>query len=107
MRRNRGRGIPDYRQPAALSGTLGRHANRQCPDVSLTRYSSIVNQSDPARVLIVDDDASQSSAMSQLLGSWGYQVLTACDGRDALDKLTDFSADAVVTDLNMPNLDGQ
>jgi DNA-binding NtrC family response regulator len=66
-----------------------------------------VNQSDPARVLIVDDDASQSSAMGQLLGSWGYQVLTACDGRDALDKLTDFSADAVVTDLNMPNLDGQ
>jgi CheY-like chemotaxis protein len=49
-----------------------------------------VNQSDAAKVLIVDDDAGQRSAMGQLLGSWGYQVLTACDGRDALDKLTDF-----------------
>jgi len=62
--------------------------------------------SDPARVLIVDDDASQSSAMFQLLSNWGYHALTARDGLDAIDKLAEFSADVVVTDLNMPNLDG-
>ena len=44
--------------------------------------------------------------MGQLLSGWGYETLTACDGRDALDKLSDFAADAIITDLNMPNLDG-
>ncbi len=65
-----------------------------------------MNQSDPARVLVVDDDAGQSAALFQLLGNWGYHALTARDGLDALEKLNNFSADAVVTDLNMPNLDG-
>jgi len=65
-----------------------------------------VSQNDKARILIVDDDPGQSSAMSQLLGGWGYDTATAFDGRNALDKLSDFPADVVVTDLNMPNLDG-
>ena len=65
-----------------------------------------MSQNDKARILIVDDDPGQSSAMSQLLGGWGYDTATAFDGRNALDKLSDFPADVVVTDLNMPNLDG-
>jgi DNA-binding NtrC family response regulator len=58
------------------------------------------------RVLIVDDDESQRSAMTHLLSGWGYEALAAIDGRDALAKLSDFDADAIITDLNMPNLDG-
>ena len=58
------------------------------------------------RVLIVDDDESQRSAMTHLLSGWGYETLAAVDGRDALAKLADFEADAIITDLNMPNLDG-
>ena len=65
-----------------------------------------MSEDDKQLVLIVDDDASQSSAMSHLLNGWGYHTLTACDGRDALDKLAGFPADVVVTDMNMPNLDG-
>ncbi len=44
--------------------------------------------------------------MAHLLTGWGYQALTARDGLDALGKLADFEADAVITDLSMPNLDG-
>ncbi len=44
--------------------------------------------------------------MGQLVASWGYEVQTASDGRDAIEKLGEFAADAIVTDLNMPNLDG-
>ncbi len=66
----------------------------------------MAQQIDQARVLIVDDDEAQRSAMRQLLGTWRYVTETANDGRDALDKLNDFPADVVVTDLNMPNLDG-
>ena len=58
------------------------------------------------RVLIVDDDESQRSAMTHLLSGWGYEALAAIDGRDALAKLADFDADAIITDLNMPKLDG-
>jgi DNA-binding NtrC family response regulator len=63
-------------------------------------------ESEKPRVLIVDDDESQRSAMALLLSGWGYETLTASEGRDAVDKLFDFPADAVVTDLNMPNMDG-
>jgi len=65
-----------------------------------------VSENDKRRVLIVDDDESQRSAMTQLLSGWGYEALAACDGRDALEKLGSFDADTVITDLNMPNLDG-
>ncbi len=68
--------------------------------------SSAANQTEKARILIVDDDDSQRSAMGQLLSGWGFDTLTASDGGDALDKLGDFAADVVITDLNMPNLDG-
>jgi len=65
-----------------------------------------VSENDKRRVLIVDDDEGQRSAMGQLLSSWGYETLTAVDGRDALEKLGNFAADTIITDLNMPNLDG-
>jgi len=58
-----------------------------------------VSQIDKPRVLVVDGDESQCSAMSQLLGGWGYEAATARDGCDALDKLADWPAD-VVTGLN-------
>ncbi len=65
-----------------------------------------MSENDKRRVLIVDDDEGQRSAMAHLLAGWGYETLTACDGRDALEKLGDFAADTIITDLNMPNLDG-
>jgi DNA-binding NtrC family response regulator len=65
-----------------------------------------VSENDKRRVLIVDDDPSQRSAMASLLTGWGYEALTAEDGRDALEQLSTFDADTVITDLNMPNLDG-
>lgn len=58
------------------------------------------------RVLVVDDDDSQRSAMSQLLTGWGYETAQASDGREALTRLEAFDADVIVTDLNMPILDG-
>jgi DNA-binding NtrC family response regulator len=61
---------------------------------------------DKPRILVVDDDEAQRTALSQLLADWGYETATAFDGRNALETLTDFPADVVVTDLNMPNLDG-
>jgi DNA-binding NtrC family response regulator len=60
-----------------------------------------------ARILVVDDERNQRSALGSVVTRWGYQVETASDGADALVKLKDFDADVVITDLNMPNLDGK
>ena len=46
-----------------------------------------MSENEKRRVLIVDDDESQRSAMAHLLTGWGYQPLTAKDGLDALEKL--------------------
>ena len=58
------------------------------------------------KVLIVDDEASQRSGLAAMVSAWGMTARTASDGQDALVKLSDFPADVIVTDLNMPGLDG-
>ncbi|MEJ7608747.1 MAG: response regulator [Bryobacteraceae bacterium] len=40
-----------------------------------------------ARVIIVDDDESQRSGLSSMVSSWGFNVETAADGQDALEKM--------------------
>jgi chemotaxis protein histidine kinase CheA len=58
------------------------------------------------RVLVVDDAISVRKAVSQLLEDAGYEVLTARDGFDALQQLQATPVDAVITDLEMPQLNG-
>jgi DNA-binding NtrC family response regulator len=58
------------------------------------------------RVLIVDDEDDQRRGLSSLVSSWGYEVETSADGQEALEKLAEFRAHVMVTDLNMPRMDG-
>jgi DNA-binding NtrC family response regulator len=58
------------------------------------------------RVLVIDDEESQRTALAGMIGLWGYEVETASDGREALDKLETFPAHVIVTDLMMPRMDG-
>jgi DNA-binding NtrC family response regulator len=62
--------------------------------------------SHPAKVLIVDDEASQRSGLAAMVTAWGMRAETAADGNEAIEKLDQFPADVIVTDLNMPTLDG-
>jgi DNA-binding NtrC family response regulator len=57
-------------------------------------------------VLIVDDEASQRNGLAALVSAWGMSAETAADGNEALLKLADSPADVILTDLNMPGLDG-
>lgn len=60
-----------------------------------------------AKVIItVDDSASIRQMVSFTLKQAGYGVIEAVDGQDALKKLEGKSVDMVLTDLNMPNMDG-
>ena len=57
-------------------------------------------------IMTVDDSASIRQMVSLTLRQAGHSVIEACDGRDALAKLKNESVRMVITDLNMPNMDG-
>ena len=58
------------------------------------------------RVLVVDDDAVITTGLEQLLSQQGYLVDTAADGVNALGVWAQNRPDVVLTDLNMPRMDG-
>jgi DNA-binding NtrC family response regulator len=60
----------------------------------------------PLKVLIVDDEATQRSGLAAMVSAWGMTPFTAADGQEALDKLAESPVEVVVTDLNMPGMDG-
>ena len=57
-------------------------------------------------ILIVDDSETVRQVLKLALGNAGYQVVEAEDGFDALAKLSGAQIDMLITDLNMPNMDG-
>lgn len=57
-------------------------------------------------IMTVDDSASIRQMVKFTLKAGGYDVIEAADGKDALAKLHGSTVHMVITDLNMPNLDG-
>jgi DNA-binding NtrC family response regulator len=58
------------------------------------------------KVLIVDDEVSQRTGLAGMVNAWGMAAETASEGGEALEKVGSFSPDVIVTDLNMPGMDG-
>ncbi|MDX1453166.1 MAG: response regulator [Oleiphilaceae bacterium] len=59
-----------------------------------------------ATILAVDDSVSIRQMVSLTLSSAGYEVVEAYDGIDALRKAAEHHIDLVLSDVNMPNMDG-
>ena len=57
-------------------------------------------------IMIVDDSASLRQVVSIALKGAGYDVVEACDGKDALSKLDGRKLHLIISDVNMPNMDG-
>lgn len=57
-------------------------------------------------IMIVDDSASLRQVVAISLRGAGYDVLEGCDGVDALGKLTGQKVHLIISDVNMPNMDG-
>jgi two-component system chemotaxis response regulator CheY len=57
-------------------------------------------------VLSVDDSASMRQMVKLALTGAGYDVIEAADGKEALSRIGTADVKLVVTDLNMPNMDG-
>ncbi len=60
----------------------------------------------PMRVLVVDDEESIAELIMVNLVRAGFMVTTACDGEEAWDLIKVNKPDFIVTDVNMPRLDG-
>lgn len=58
------------------------------------------------KILIADDSASMRQMVTFTLKGAGYDVVESVDGKDALAKLNDADIGMIITDLNMPNMDG-
>lgn len=57
-------------------------------------------------ILIVEDESNLNEAYQIILAQSGYDILTAFDGKEALDLLEDNPVDLILLDLRMPVLDG-
>jgi len=78
-------------------------ATREGPRTGADRLTGPIR---PLAVMVVDDALMVRELQRSILERGGYAVRTASDGAEALDMLAEQPADLVVTDLEMPNLDG-
>jgi chemotaxis protein histidine kinase CheA len=84
-----------------LDSTAGRNVSAATA-AQLRQRTQVKRQ----RVLVVDDAISVRKAVQQLLQDAGYDTVGARDGFDALQRLEKGAVDVVITDLEMPNLNG-
>ena len=57
-------------------------------------------------VLVIDDEEGITDVIQEALSLYGYDVQTACDGNEGIQKFKDQLFDVVITDIMMPNTDG-
>ena len=83
--------------------------SKPCPSTSDKQIPKLTMQTreiEPRRILLVDDDQSVRQSISLLLGIDNHTVMTAADGAEALNLLKSDQFDLVITDFDMPGING-
>lgn len=80
-------------------------------DLSMVQSSHLFNAAQhhgqtAARILVVEDNDVLRDGLRLLLELEGYLVVSAANGRDALERMSSFSPDLILSDINMPEMDG-
>ena len=88
-------------ETAAGAATAARGAAR----AARSRGNAVADAGRP-RVLLVDDSVSVRKFVGQMLDKAGFDVTTAADGADAMVRLAEAAFDVLVTDLEMPRVNG-
>lgn len=57
-------------------------------------------------ILLVEDDKNQRFFYEQELKLEGYEIITATDGKEGLEKVQEQSPDLIIMDINIPKMDG-
>jgi len=85
--------------------SLASDSTRWLPaDISPVVY--VEGEPNVKRILVVDDDTGVRDAMAGILSDLGYEVSVASDGDEAIILLQDSTFGLILTDLNMPGMDG-
>jgi len=84
-----------------------RHHDPAAPHVAARAVPTAETGGQPARVLLVEDDAALRRYLGVVLGRAGYEVTPAADGVEALRLALSGEFSAVVTDAVMPRLGGR
>ncbi|HAP66792.1 MAG TPA: hypothetical protein DCQ99_03045, partial [Nitrospinae bacterium] len=87
--------VPDMINAIQLRGIASTKRKIESPDVE--KHLSI---------LVIDDSIMTRTLEKNILESYGYDVVTAIDGQDAILKLHEKNFDVIVSDVQMPNMDG-
>jgi len=88
---------------AAMLQTQGNLDTRFNNNLPATAKAGVIEL---PRILIVDDSLSVRNSLSQLMRDSGYQPIVARDGLEAIDLLENERPDVVLTDLEMPRMNG-
>ncbi len=59
-----------------------------------------------ARIIVIDDDRNVLESLASYLGRMGHEVVEASHGKEAMRALEESEVDLVITDINMPEMDG-
>jgi len=59
------------------------------------------------KIMVVDDEESIRMLVSAVLSREGYEIITAIDGKDCLEKLKTAKPDIILLDMMMPNMSGR
>lgn len=65
-----------------------------------------MQMSETKKILVIDDESQIVRVMRQILTAHHYQIRTASDGEAGIELFNDWNPDLVITDLQMPNVDG-
>ena len=93
--------VPILHAPDMARTALGIH--------SLSRVRAVVHRQsvpDVKTVLVAEDSITSRMLLKNVLEAAGYNVLTAVDGLDALQKIEESMPDALISDVEMPQMDG-
>ena len=74
--------------------------------IARTDIDTTISKSQAKRILVVDDSITIRTLEKNILESAGYEVTLATDGQEALEKVTAKQPDLIVSDINMPRMDG-
>jgi chemotaxis protein histidine kinase CheA/ActR/RegA family two-component response regulator len=97
--------VSELQRAVNAANNTAKHTNRGLNTASTTALRKRL-QVERTRVLVVDDAWSVRRSMQQLLEDAGYDVAVAADGFEALERLRAKVPAVVLTDLEMPNLNG-
>ena len=92
---------PDGSVQVVLDVVSVAFGKREIHAVAPARQSKVLG-----RIMIVDDSPTTRSILRNVLTAAGYQVRTACDGVDALERLRTQLVDLVISDFEMPRMNG-